>query len=139
MTGENLTILGTMVTLVTLFVSRIFQEQNQRLWTDREKLEWVELFSIFRVAAICIPATILLLSVAYGYFLPGSRGWAIVVATIAILLFTLLSQYFQVRRFASYRFSAEFVRRAGWTAVATQAGLIVGMSLVAFGLAGSIL
>jgi hypothetical protein len=139
MSEENLTLLGGAITLMTIFMSRIFQEQNLKLWTDREKLEWVELFAGFRIAGICIPITIFVLSAAAGYLLPDSRGWSIVITAIALLLFSLLWQYFQLRRFAHYRFGQDFIRRSSWIAAATQAGLIVGLSLVAFGLAGSLL
>ncbi len=139
MNGEIMTTAGAIVTLVALFANRIFQEQNLRLWTDREKLEWVELFSIFRIAATCIPVTIAVLCIGYAFFLHSTRGWAIVVAAISILLFALICQYFQLRRFAYYRFSATFIRRAAWTAAVTQAGLVVGISLIAFGLTSRIL
>lgn len=134
MKTELLVWTGIAILLLTGLNHRIQFERSLQLLDERAKFWWLDGFSPWRIAGIAVPVAMTILGLVAAWILPDARLWIVVGGTCCLLVFALLFQYLMARRFSSLKFDPRFVRRMLWLMVATETGLLAGLSFIAFSL-----
>lgn len=137
MNHMTMNVLGAVALLVTAVSNRVLFERNLDRLGDRDRLLWLEGFSWWRLGATAIPVAILLVGVLVAFLWPTRLGWVIVLSCTALMVFALIWQYVLIRVFAAKRMERGFVSRCFWMSVINQVGWMLGLVLLAFGLAGT--